>query len=68
MFCFLVRHKKSFEEPYALESVSKSPKSGRVHCIPHKWEQKFNGTPSRCIGCTRPIKVFSTCQRCGVCK
>jgi kinase suppressor of Ras 2 len=50
------------------ESVSKSPKSGRVHCIPHKWEQKFNGTPSRCIGCTRPIKVFSTCQRCGVCK
>uniref|UniRef100_A0A7E4VLJ6 Protein kinase domain-containing protein n=1 Tax=Panagrellus redivivus TaxID=6233 RepID=A0A7E4VLJ6_PANRE len=50
------------------ESASKSPKSNRAHCIPHKWEARRNKHLTRCYSCGRPISFMSSCQRCTVCK
>jgi len=50
------------------EPLSKSPKSGRVHCIPHKWESRRCKKIYRCVGCAKQIAFMSACQRCIVCK
>uniref|UniRef100_A0AC34Q6D8 Kinase suppressor of Ras 2 n=1 Tax=Panagrolaimus sp. JU765 TaxID=591449 RepID=A0AC34Q6D8_9BILA len=50
------------------DPLSKSPKSGRVHCIPHKWEQKRHSKICRCFGCAKQITFLSACQKCSVCR
>lgn len=66
--CYARIKKKHYDDCYYLESSSKSPKIGRYHSIPHKWESRRCRKIYRCLSCAKQIAFMSSCQRCTVCK
>uniref|UniRef100_A0A914BXZ3 Uncharacterized protein n=1 Tax=Acrobeloides nanus TaxID=290746 RepID=A0A914BXZ3_9BILA len=56
--------------PHTQETTPRSPKTGRVHVVPHKWETKrhpkFNS--DKCLVCQKSIGFISSCERCRACK